>query len=93
MKDVTFHLAPITQDEAIQMLKSTRSYQIMEGRRGNKAVDIVAIANGLQRISQLATDYPQIVELDINPFIVGEVGSDPIVADARITLETPDETI
>ncbi|MGL1932409.1 MAG: acetate--CoA ligase family protein [Desulfotalea sp.] len=93
MKDVTFHLAPITENEAIQMLKSTRSYDILEGRRGNKGVDIVAIANGLQRISQLATDYPQILELDINPFIVGEAGSDPIVADARITLKNPDEEL
>jgi len=93
MKDVTFHLAPITQGEAIQMLKSTRSYDILEGRRGNKGVDIPAIAAGLQRISQLATDYPQIVELDINPFIVGEEGSDPIVADARITLESQEDTI
>ena len=93
MKDVTFHFAPITQEEAIQMLKSTRSYDILEGRRGNKGVDIVAIATGLQRISQLATDFPQIMELDINPFIVGEIGSDPIVADGRITLENPDETI
>jgi acetyltransferase len=40
----------------------------------------------LQRISQLATDFPQIAELDINPFIVGEVGDEPVVADARITL-------
>lgn len=93
MKDVTFHLAPITEDEAIQMLKSTRSYDILEGRRGKKGVDIVAIANGLQRISQLATDYPQIMELDINPFIVGEAGSDPIVADARITLENPEDNL
>ncbi len=93
MKDVTFHLAPITQEEAIQMLKSTRSYDILEGRRGNKGVDIAAIATGLQRISQLATDFPQIVELDINPFIVGEEGSEPIVADARITLEDPEDTI
>ena len=67
MKDVTFHLAPITQDEAIQMLKSTRSYGILEGRRGQKGVDITAIAGGLQRISQLTTDFPQIMELDINP--------------------------
>ena len=86
MKDVTFHLAPITQDEAIQMLKSTRSYGILEGKRGRKGVDITAIAGGLQRISQLTTDFPQITELDINPFIVGDFGTDPVVADARITL-------
>ncbi len=58
MKDVTFHLAPITQEEAIQMLKSTRSYGILEGKRGQKGVDIPAIATGLQRISQLTTDFP-----------------------------------
>jgi len=86
MKDVTFHLAPISESEAIQMLKSTRSYEILEGKRGQKGVDLGAIANGLQRISQLTTDFPQIAELDINPFIVGEPGSEPIVADARMTL-------
>jgi len=88
MKDVTFHLAPISSDEAIQMLKSTRSYEILEGKRGQKGVDLNAIAAGLQRISQLARDFPQIVELDINPFIVGEIGTEPIVADARMTLQT-----
>jgi acetyl coenzyme A synthetase (ADP forming)-like protein len=87
MKDVTFHLAPITTDEAMLMLRSTRSYEILEGRRGQKGVDLTAIAVGLQRISQLTTDFPQISELDINPFIVGEVGTEPVVADARLTLK------
>ena len=86
MKDVTFHLAPISEEEAVIMLKSTRSYEILEGRRGQQGVDLVAIAQGLQRISQLTTDFPQISELDINPFIVGEVGRSPVVADARMTL-------
>ncbi len=85
MKDVTFHLAPITEEEAIQMLKSTRSYEMLKGKRGSKQVDIHALAGALQMISQLTTDFPQIVELDINPLIVGEIGSDPVVADARMT--------
>jgi len=87
LKDVTFHLAPITDREAMQMLKSTRSYEILKGKRGQHGVDLQAIANGLQRISQLTTDFPQITELDINPFLVGEAGTDPWVADARITLQ------
>ncbi len=87
MKDVTFHLAPITEEEAIQMLKATRSYEILQGKRGQKGVDLGAIASGLQRISQLTTDFPQIAELDINPFIVGEPGNEPWVADARMTLQ------
>ena len=86
MKDVTFYLAPITAKEAMQMLKSTRSYALLTGARGQMQVDLEAIASGLQRISQLATDFPEIQELDINPFIVGEVGTDPMVADARILL-------
>jgi acetyl coenzyme A synthetase (ADP forming)-like protein len=86
MKDVTFHLAPITHDEAMQMLKGTRSYALLQGARGQAPVDLDALASALQRISQLATDYPQIRELDINPFIVGEVGTEAYVADARMTL-------
>ena len=86
MKDVTFHLAPITADEAMQMLKGTRSYELLKGARGQAPVDLEAIAGALQRISQLATDYPEVTELDINPFIVGPLGTEAYVADARITL-------
>jgi len=86
MKDVTFYLAPITAEEAMQMLIGTRSYALLKGARGQAGVDITAIASGLQRISQLVTDFPQIAELDINPFIVGPAGTESIVADARMTL-------
>ena len=85
MKDVTFHLAPITEAEAVQMLKSTRSYELLEGKRGSKQVDMAPIAVALQRISQLATDFPQIVELEINPLIVGEWGQEPVVVDAGMS--------
>jgi acyl-CoA synthetase (NDP forming) len=86
MKDVTFHLAPITQDEAMNMLMGTRSYKLLEGVRGEAGVNLAAIGEALQRISQLVTDFPQIAELDINPFIVGKLGEDSVAADARIQL-------
>ena len=86
MKDVTFHIAPITYDEAMQMLESTKSFSLLTGVRGHASVDIAAIATSLQRISQLVTDFPQIIEMDINPFIVSEAGRESIAADARITL-------
>jgi acetyltransferase len=89
MKDVTFHLAPITADEARQMLQGTRSYALLKGARGESPVDLDAIAAGLQRISQLSTDYPEILELDINPYIVGGVGGGAYVADARMTIAAP----
>lgn len=93
MKDVTFHLSPITQQEAMQMLMGTRSYALLQGARGQAPVDLNAIAVALQRISQLATDYPEIMELDINPLIVGEVGSEAYVADARMTLASRDRQV
>jgi acetyltransferase len=86
MKDVAFYLAPLTHDEALEMLKNTRSYALLRGVRGQAGVDLNAIASALQRISQLVTDFPQIEEMDINPFMVGEVGTTPYVADARMIL-------
>jgi len=70
------------------MLKGTRSYALLQGARGQAPVDLEALAGALQRISQLVTDYPEIMELDINPFIVGPVGAQAYVADARMTLST-----
>jgi len=87
MKDVTFHIAPITEAEAMQMLESTRSFALLKGVRGEAQVDLTAIATALQRISQLVTEFPQITEMDINPYIVGEIGKPSVAADARFTLK------
>jgi acetyltransferase len=73
------------------MLLETRSYALLKGARGQADVDLSAIAGGLQRISQLATDFPQIKELNINPFIVGSIGTEAMVVDARITLSKADK--
>ncbi|MBW1806687.1 MAG: acetate--CoA ligase family protein [Deltaproteobacteria bacterium] len=86
LKDEACYLAPITADEAMQMLMGTRSYRLLEGARGQAGVDVSAIAKGMQRMSQLVTDFPQISELEINPFTVGEAGSEPVVVDARMII-------
>ncbi|MDH4203473.1 MAG: acetate--CoA ligase family protein [Phycisphaerae bacterium] len=87
LKDVSFYLAPLTAEEAKQMLVNTKTYKILKGVRGQKSVDIDAIAEGLQRLSQLVTEFPQIQELDINPYVVGSQGTIPIAVDARISVE------
>lgn len=90
LKDVSFHLAPVSTDEAMQMLASTRSYALLKGARGQAQANVEGIAGCLQRISQLAMDFPAIAELDINPLIVGGGTTDPVVADARLTLKKDD---
>ena len=87
LKDVSFFLAPLTASEAKQMLVNTKTYQMLSGIRGQEGVDIETIAEGLQRLSQLVTEFPQIKEVDINPYIVGPKGTTAIAVDARMTLE------
>ena len=86
LKDIAFYLAPLTADEARQMLVKTRTYQMLKGVRGEEGVDIDALAEGLQRLSQLVTEFAQIQELDINPYMIGPEGTTPIAVDARISV-------
>ncbi len=80
------YLAPITADEAMRMLSESRSYALLKDAKGQADVDIPAIVTGLQRTSQLATDFLYIKELNIDPFIVGRAGTGAVVVDARISL-------
>ncbi len=86
LKDVAFRLAPIGRNVAGEMIKSIRSYKLLEGVRGEKPSDIDAIAACLMRLSQLVTDHPRIKELDINPLMVYPRGEGAMVADARLIL-------
>ncbi len=87
LKDVAFHLAPLTAEEASQMLVRTKTYQFLKGFRGEEGVDVDVIAEGLQRLSQLVTEFPSIQEMDINPYMIGPEGTVPIAVDARISVE------
>jgi acetyltransferase len=87
LEDVAFYPAPLTAEEAKEMLVRTKTYNILKGTRGEEGVDIDAIAEALQRLSQLVTEFPQIKEMDINPFVVGKEGVTPIAVDAMMTLE------
>ncbi len=58
LKDVAFYLAPLTGDEAKQMLVNTKTYQLLKGVRGQEGVDIEAIAEGLQRLSAVSDGIP-----------------------------------
>jgi acetate---CoA ligase (ADP-forming) len=85
MKDVTFYLAPITAEEAMQMLRGTRAYERLVGR-GEREVNLDSVAVGLQRLSQLSTDFSSIRRVEISPFMFGRVESDAVAVDARFKL-------
>jgi len=88
LKDVTFRVAPISSLEAKEMIREIRSYHLLQGVRGEQASDQEAIVDVLLRISQLVTDFPEIVEMDINPLLVCEVGQGAVAVDARLVLSS-----
>jgi acetyltransferase len=87
LKDIAFRLAPISELEAHEQLRSIRTYALLRGVRGEQPADIAAIEETVLRISQLVTDFPEIVEMDINPLVVHNQGEGAIVLDARIILK------
>jgi acyl-CoA synthetase (NDP forming) len=86
MKDVQFRLAPLTKDDAKEMISSIKGYRILEGTRGKKGADIDSLVDILLRISQLAIDFPRIVEMDLNPIFSYSPGEGSKVVDVRIRL-------
>ncbi len=86
LKDVTFSLAPVTEEECMSMIRRTKSYKLLTGARGQRGVDIGAIVDNLMRMSQLSLDFPEIDEIDINPLKVGYEGDGAFVVDARIII-------
>ena len=73
-KDVSFRVAPVSKEAAIDMIKEIKSSKLLLGARGRAMMDIESIAEAITRLSQLALECPQIKELDINPMIVLEEG-------------------
>ena len=85
LKDVTFRIAPITEDEAREMITEVRAYPLLKGYRNMPPADIDAIVKILLKTSKLVTEHEEIKELDLNPIMVYEKGAKTV--DARIILE------
>jgi acetyltransferase len=86
MKDVSFRIHPITDLDAREMITSIRGYPLLKGFRGEKGVNLKLLEEMLLRLSQLLSDFPEIGQIDINPFIAGSGHDDSFAVDARISL-------
>jgi acetyl coenzyme A synthetase (ADP forming)-like protein len=87
LRDVAIRLTPLTVDDASDMLRSLKSYQLLTGFRGAPKCDVPALEQVLLRVSALAEDLPAVSELDLNPVVVSERGA--MVVDARVRLKRP----
>jgi acetyl coenzyme A synthetase (ADP forming)-like protein len=86
LKDVTFRLAPLNLTEAESMIDGIEAAEVLRGVRGAEGVDTRALADVIQKVSTLVTDFPEIREFDLNPVFATADGA--CAADVRILVET-----
>ena len=90
--DVAHRPAPVSDSDALVMLRGLKSARLLEGFRGAKPIDLGPIARLIARISQAAIAHRgRILEMEFNPVIVHQDGSGVTIADALITLKDPPE--
>jgi acetyltransferase len=86
-KDVVFRIAPLTGTDAREMIDAIRGKKLLDGFRGAPPGDREAIVEALLRVSRMALEHPEIVELDINPLIANPPGQGVVAVDARVLVE------
>jgi len=87
LKDLSFGLAPITEIEIDYMLQKTWAGRKLEGYRNIPPTDIVAVRDVMVRLAQLANDFPQFAEIEINPLRIFPAGKGAAAVDVRVRLE------
>jgi acetyl coenzyme A synthetase (ADP forming)-like protein len=85
--DVSFKLVPLTREDSLDMIQEIRGKKILGNFRGKPAVKLDAVADIIEKLAALVTDYPEVLEVDLNPVIASAAGA--IVVDARMALGEP----
>jgi acetyl coenzyme A synthetase (ADP forming)-like protein len=87
MKDVAQRIAPLSDEDINDMIRSIKAYPILTGARGKRPADIAALKDAINRLAQIAQDFPEISELEINPVIVMDEGQGVNAVDALVTIK------
>ena len=86
MKDVAAAVTPLSRPEARELMRAIAGYSVLEGLRGQPGVDLAAVEDLLMRVAQLATDFPAIAEMDLNPIFAYPDGRAPTAVDVRLKI-------
>jgi acetyltransferase len=86
LKDVAFRLAPLSEEDAREMVMETAAGKLLAGVRGQPRRDIDAVVRAIRGVGQLMADLPAVAEVDLNPLMVGQAGEGAWAVDARIVL-------
>ncbi|TKJ26683.1 MAG: acetyl-CoA synthetase [Hadesarchaea archaeon B3_Hades] len=86
LEDISFRLAPLSAEDAREMIQEIKGYQVLAGIRGTPPADVGALVDIIQKVGQLAHEFSEIAEMDLNPIFTFDDGKGAVVADARIIL-------
>lgn len=86
LKDVSFRIAPVTDTDAREMIREIRGHKLLQDFRGEPAVNEAVLVETIQRLSHLALDWPEILEMDLNPLKVTDQADECKIVDARIRI-------
>lgn len=89
LRDVSFRLAPLTREDAWEMIDEVRTSKLLRGFRGAEPADVESVVDVLLRVSRLVSDFPEIAEVDVNPLKVFKAGAGCRAVDARLFLRMP----
>ncbi|MFC1949000.1 acetate--CoA ligase family protein [Chloroflexota bacterium] len=84
LKDVSFRIVPLERRDAREMIREIKGYPVLEGYRGQEAVDVANLEEILLKVSSFVEKHPEVEELDINPVIAYKDGA--VAVDARVIL-------
>ena len=90
LKDVSTRIAPLTRADIRGMITEIKSFPILAGARGQRPADLDALEDLIARVTQVALDFPEVQELEVNPILLGDEGEGAWAVDALITLRGPD---
>lgn len=84
LKDISFKLAPLSKQDAFEIVREIKSYMLLKGLKGDKPVNFAALERIIMVMSKLAMDLPEVLEAEFNPVLVNNERA--MVADVRMTL-------
>jgi acetyl coenzyme A synthetase (ADP forming)-like protein len=83
-KDVSFRVAPVSEQDALEMIHETQAGRLLTGFRGQPKADLKAVVDCICRLGQLALDFPEIEEAEVNPLLVFAKGEGALALDGRV---------
>jgi acetyltransferase len=83
-KDVSFRVAPVSPEDALEMIRETRAGKLLTGFRGAPPADLDAVVECIMRLGQLGLDFPEIEEAEVNPLLVFPQGQGALALDGRV---------